>query len=166
MPQTQEIRGLEAVHPLSKTVHLGPVLSILSKNDAGRRYFLELYDYIKPDSPIPPKPPDLFAGMGYSFKDRYPYSPNDSRLWVELYILASSVNHDMAVRLEYVRNTGAWLVLDDTYGFIIQPVIGQYGWESYEHYQREGQHQLSVYSQQVVRCLGDLRRRYDQGRIK
>ena len=127
---------------------------------------MALYDYIQPEPPIPPKPPDLFAGMGYSFEDKYPYSPNDSRLWLELFMIASSINHDMAVRLEYVRNTGAWLVANQQWGFIIQPVIdpaGVTGWTSLDHYNAEGRHQLSVYSQQVVQALQILRRKFDDG---
>jgi len=130
---------------------------------------LELYDYIQPDLPIPPKPPDLFAGMGYSYEDLYPHSPNDSRLWIELFMIAASMNHDMAKRLEYVRNVGAWLILDQTYGFVIRPIIdpmGMNGWTSDEQYNQQGRNQLSVYGQQVVQCLGILRRRFDQGRIR
>ncbi|WP_425057635.1 hypothetical protein SCACP_21530 [Sporomusa carbonis] len=130
---------------------------------------MQLYDYIKPNPPIPPKPPDLFAGMGYVYEDLCEMSPGDSKLWIELFAIAAGMNHDLARRLEYVRGVGAWLKLDDRFGFTIQPIIdprGALGWTSYEHYDQHGRHQLSVYTREIIQCLSELRKRFDNGRIR
>lgn len=135
---------------------------------------MELYEHIKmPPPPQPPPPeqpnPDLFSCLGRTYSDNYPYSPQDSRLWIELFIIASGIDNELAGRLQYVRTVGAWLVLDATWGFKIQPVIdhqGKIGWQSPEQYEQEGRCALSPYGRQVMECLKELRHRFDKNMIR
>ncbi|WP_434132727.1 hypothetical protein KIAC18_000269 [Sporomusa sphaeroides] len=129
---------------------------------------MALYDYIQPAPPIPAKPPDLFAGMGYVYEDLYPYHPQDSNLWIELFVIASGINPDIAKRLEYIRAVGAVLVFDNQYGFKIEPMVdgkGVTGWSSIQQYMSERKNVLEPCGQYIVQALGELRRRFDQGRI-
>ena len=123
---------------------------------------MEIYDYVKP--PLPPIPPLFGSDMGKSYQDRYyQYSPNDSRLWLELFAISDNHNRQVAQQLEIIRATGAWLILDQQYGFKIQPVIGVNGWESIEQYNQERQY-LMQHMQVMIQSLGELRRRYDSGK--
>jgi len=124
---------------------------------------MEIYDYVKP---LPPPIPPLFGSdMGQSYRDKYyQYSPNDSRLWLELFLITDNADRTLGEKLEYIRNTGAILVLDQQYGFKIQPVIGFNGWESIEQYNQERQY-LMGHMQTMIQSLGELRRRYDHGKI-
>ena len=96
-----------------------------------------------PPPPVPVAEPikiqqSLFGGIVY--QDQCDVSPEDSYLWMELFIDADMINQDLARRLEYLRNTGCQLVPDSQYGYKIQPIIdptGRNGWESVEHYQAE-----------------------------
>ncbi|MCM0759594.1 hypothetical protein M7775_13630 [Sporomusa sphaeroides DSM 2875] len=139
---------------------------------------MELYDYLKPPqqpSALPPLPPpaqqsDLFATFGgYSYEDLYPYHPEDSRLWIELFVIADKINPDIAKRLEYIRTVGAVLIFDNQYGFRIEPMVdgqGVTGWSSIQQYVTERDAVLKPVGQQVMQALGELRQRYDQGRIR
>lgn len=123
---------------------------------------MELYDYVKPSlSPIPPL---LGADMGKSYQDKYQYSPNDSRLWLELFAISDKEDRTLTEKLEYIRTTGALLLLDQQYGFKIQPVIGVNGWESINQYNQERQY-LIEHMQTMIHSLGELRHRYDSGKI-
>lgn len=129
---------------------------------------MELYEHIKMPSPPPPEQPnpDLFSCLGRTYSDEYLYSPQDSRLWIELFIIASGIDPDLAARFQYVRNVGAQLVLDAVWGFKIQPVIDiRIGWQSPERYEEKGRYALSPYARQVVECLKELRRRFDKNMI-
>jgi len=123
---------------------------------------MELYDYIQIPKPIPP----LFgADMGQLYQDRYyQHSPNDSRLWLELFAISDSADRILTEKLEYIRTTGAVLILDQQCGFRINPVIGVNGWESINQYNQERQY-LMQHMQAMIQSLGELRRRYDSGKI-
>jgi len=122
---------------------------------------MELYDYIQMPKPIP----SLFgADMGQSYQDKYyQHSPKDSRLWLELFAIADKVDRTLSEKLEYIRNTGAVLLIDQQYGFKIQPVIGFNGWQSIEQYNQEREY-LMVHMQTMLQSLGELRCRYDNGK--
>lgn len=93
---------------------------------------------------------------GYEMQDNYGViSPEDSRLWLELFILASKKNCELCEVLQYVRNTGAKLVRNPKYGYIIQPVIGVYGWSSKEEYMRERK-PLEKHRELLLKLLADL----------
>lgn len=96
------------------------------------------------------------AFPGYEMQDNYGViSPEDSRLWLELFILASKKNCELCEVLQYVRNTGAKLVRNPKYGYIIQPVIGVYGWSSKEEYMRERK-PLEKHRELLLKLLADL----------
>ena len=128
---------------------------------------MPLYDNIKPNIPEPPKP--LFSQFGYTYSDLYPNSPQDSRLWLELFIIVDKINPDLAKRLEYIRTTGARLIMDRQWGFIIQPIIdpsGISGWSSEFEYQQEKSQYLNFYSNEIIAGLSELRKRFDKGVIR
>ena len=123
---------------------------------------MEIYDYVKP--PLPPIPPVFGSDMGKSYQDRYyQHSPNDSRLWLELFAISDKADRTLTEKLEYIRTVGTVLVLDQQYGFKIQPVVGVNGWESIEQYTPE-RHYLMQHMQTMLQSLGELRRRYDSGK--
>ncbi len=131
---------------------------------------MELYDYINVASgPMPPQHhTNVTASLGKVFRDLYPYSPEDSLLWMELFQITASWNHEnLASMLAYLRNVGARLIPDERFGFVLQPVIdptGFRGWPSQADYDREKQC-LNKYTQVLIEALVELRRRYNEGRI-
>ncbi len=152
---------------------------------------MALYDHIRqpvpppgnnpwgPPPPIPvhmPPPPvpqasqstlfDAFGGVVH--QDLYPHSPQDSNLWLELFILADKVSHELTVRLEWLRAVGANLVFDQQYGFRIVPIIdpaGMNGWHSQQQYDAE-KICLEPFFREVIEALKELRRRYNAGKIR
>lgn len=134
---------------------------------------MELYDYIKPVQPPPPPPitvDKMLTNMGHPLTDMfYKQSPGDSVLWIELYFMAAVYDIGIADRLEFVRNTGAVLIMDDQWGFRIQPVIdptGLNGWHSLQEYIQTGQAELRPCGDKITQFLKELRRRYDSNLIR
>jgi hypothetical protein len=146
---------------------------------------MKLYEHIKqpppavpyantfgPPPPVPIVPTvnkqlSIFEQTGYMYQDLYPFSQQDSNLWLELFIIADKVNPDMAHRLEYIRATGAWLVPDNEFGYVIKPIIdpsGTNGWSSMEQYLKERQC-LDPYIKQIIEALKELRNRFNSGLI-
>jgi hypothetical protein len=122
---------------------------------------MELYDYIQ----IPKQASPLIGSdLGYSYKDSYEYSPNDSWLWIELFVITDKFNRELAKQLEIIRAAGAILVLNPQYGFSIQPVIdpnGQKGWKNVEQYNAERKY-LMPYSNMLIESLKQLRNFYER----
>jgi hypothetical protein len=122
---------------------------------------MEIYDYVqKQPKPLPP----IGSDLGYSYKDSYEYSPNDSWLWLELFIITDKCNRELAKQLEIIRATGAIFIIDNHYGFIIQPVIdpaGQKGWKNIEQYNEERKY-LMPYSNLLIESLKQLRIFYEK----
>lgn len=126
---------------------------------------MALYDYVKPS--LPPILPLFGSDMGVIYQDRYNYPSNDSKLWLELFIITDKANRNLAEQLDIIRATGATLELNQQYGFIIKPIIdfeGIIGWQNAEQYQRERE-RLVPHSDILIQSLGELRRRYDSGII-
>ena len=125
---------------------------------------MELYDYIQIPQPIPP----LFGSeMGVSYQDRYNYPAWDSKLWLELFVITDKHSRDLAQQLDIIRATGAELEFNQQYGFSIKPIIdfhGITGWKNVEQYQIERE-RLVPHSDILIQSLGELRRRYDSGKI-
>ncbi len=130
--------------------------------------------WYQPVAPPPPPVPqaaqpalfDKFGGVVH--QDLYPYSPQDSSLWLELFIMADKVSHELTVRLEWLRAVGANLVFDQQYGFRIVPIIdpaGMNGWHSQQQYDAE-KICLEPFFKEVIEALKELRRRYDAGKIR
>lgn len=93
---------------------------------------------------------------GYEMKDNFAcISPDDSRLWLELFIMADRKSRELCEILQYIRNTGAKMVRNPTYGYIIRPVIGAFGWSSMAEYEKEKKY-LSKHKAVVVELLMEL----------
>lgn len=131
-----------------------------------------------PPPPIPvnsqPPPavsvqPTLWEQMGYVFHDLYPHSPQDSVLWLELFLIADNISRPLAERLVFFRAVGAWLVPDQQFGYVIQPIIdptGMNGWESIEQYNSERDKHLTEYCNEIVSALRELRDRVRAGKVR
>lgn len=121
---------------------------------------MEIYDYVQKQ---PTSPPLIGSDLGYSYKDSYEFSPNDSWLWIELFIITDKHNRELAKQLEIIRATGAILIINPQYGFVIQPVIdsnGQKGWKNVEQYNAERKY-LMPYSNMLIESLKQLRNFYE-----
>lgn len=94
---------------------------------------------------------------GYVMHDKYAcISPDDSSLWLTLFYLADKyVNTELCDILQYIRNTGAKLIRNPKYGYIIKPVIGKYGWEDMQEYERE-RRPLEKYRKEIIGLLAKL----------
>ena len=113
-------------------------------------------------------PPAAFAQhpLGLTFMDwYYPWSPQDSDLWIWLLPRAYDRHPELASILEYLRTAGTILVPDPAYGFKLQPLIGPNGWESKEKFQKECETYLTPYMQMLCDLLNYLRREYNNGLI-
>ncbi|MDU2063766.1 MAG: hypothetical protein E6713_02910 [Sporomusaceae bacterium] len=121
---------------------------------------MELYDYIQQSI----KPVPIENTMGRVYEDRHSDFTADSRLWIELFMIVDKENRELADVLMYIRGTGAILTPDQTFGYVIQPVIdpsGRLGWVSQQQYEKERQY-LLPYANLLIESLKELRRRYDQ----
>lgn len=97
-------------------------------------------------------PYEFFGGA--QWWDNYAeYSPEDSELWLKLF---EHANSDLRACLMHCRNTGAKLIPDQNYGYIIQPVIGLNGWTSQDEYNQERKI-LMKWKNEIIKLLGGLR---------
>ena len=85
----------------------------------------------------------------------YNVSPDDSDLWLELFMLADVYDPELAAILQYLRNTGTRLVKDKKWGYKLVPFIGDEGWSSMAEYKRESA-ALKPYRSQLIICLRKL----------
>ena len=143
---------------------------------------MAIYDYLNTNTPPPPPPPPplikppqnqrsstepYHSELGLAYQDLYP-SPQDSPLWLELFIIADQITPKLAEALEYIKTVGAILQFDQYYGFVIEPIVdprGANGWNSRTEYDHERESYLIPYTQQLIQTLGELRQRYDSKRI-
>ncbi|CVK18486.1 hypothetical protein [Sporomusa sphaeroides] len=87
-----------------------------------------------------PEPTDLLKEMtAYQWEDKYSeHSPGDHELWMRLFEMAEfNSGRELVSMLAYIRNIGAVLKPDQKYGYVIQPVIGEFGFKDREEYERE-----------------------------
>ena len=85
----------------------------------------------------------------------YPVSPDDSDLWMELFMYADKLDPDMAAILQYLRNSGTRLVKHNKWGYRLVPHVGPEGWESEKQYKQEAEY-LKPYRAQLVMMLKKL----------
>lgn len=95
--------------------------------------------------------------FGYVMKDDFEsYSPDDHRLWMQLFYLAEKhVGRDLCDRLQYFRNSGCRLVISKEYGYVIRPIIAPYAWASQKQYDKERVY-LNEYKEKLVWLLRKL----------
>lgn len=89
---------------------------------------------------------------GTVFRDDYIYSPDDSNLWLNLFVEADKIDPNLSSVLMYIRNTGAKLIPNREYGYIIRPVIGSHGFHSQAEYDKEKKY-LNKHRDKVVKLL-------------
>ena len=85
----------------------------------------------------------------------YTVSPEDSDLWMDLFMYADILDPYFAGVLQYLRNTGTKLVKDERFGYRLVPVIGADGWESMAQYKQETEY-LKPYRNQLILILKKL----------
>lgn len=85
----------------------------------------------------------------------YTISPEDSDLWMDLFMYADILDPYFAGVLQYLRNTGTKLVKDERFGYRLVPVIGADGWESMAQYKQETEY-LKPYRSQLILILKKL----------
>lgn len=85
----------------------------------------------------------------------YNVSPDDSDLWLELFMLADVYDPELAAILQYLRNTGTQLKPDAKWGYKLVPFVGDEGWSSMAEYKRESA-ALKPYRSQLIICLRKL----------
>ena len=83
-------------------------------------------------------------------------SPEDSELWMDLFLLADLMDPEFAAILQYLRNTGTKLVKDEKWGYRLVPHIGVDGWQTVEEYKRESKY-LLPYKNQLAIILKKLK---------
>jgi len=82
-------------------------------------------------------------------------SPDDSELWLDLFMLADKMDPELAAILQYLRNAGTQLVADVKWGYKLVPFVGKEGWESVEQYQKEAEY-LKPFRNQLIIILKKL----------
>lgn len=101
---------------------------------------------------------------GYVMEDGYrEYSPGDSRLWLELFILAERRSRDLCDKLQWLRKVGCILERNYRFGFVIRPVIGKNGWADTDEYNEEKQC-LNRHRDELVAILQELAERQKERR--
>lgn len=85
----------------------------------------------------------------------YNVSPDDSDLWLELFMLADVYDPELAAILQYLRNTGTQLKPDTKWGYKLVPFVGAEGWQSEAQYRKEAEY-LKPYRSQLIICLRKL----------
>lgn len=90
------------------------------------------------------------------YKDTFSaVSPNDSDLWLDLFLYADRVDPEFAGILQWLRNTGTMLKPDAKWKYKLVPYIGDDGWSSKEEYQKESV-ALKPYRTQLIMILKKL----------
>lgn len=93
---------------------------------------------------------------GFTFHDDYNLSPQDSELWMKLFVRAEKIDRELCSILMYVRNTGAKLIRSREYGYVIRPVIGVDGFSTQEEYEHEREC-LNPYRDEIIKLLQELK---------
>jgi hypothetical protein len=63
------------------------------------------------------------------------YHPQDKKQWAALFMMAAFHSREMADVLCFMRNSGCELIRDDTYGYVIRPVIGDHALRNEQEYE-------------------------------
>lgn len=92
------------------------------------------------------------------------YHPEDRWQWAWLLLEAAIIDENMATILCVLRGNGSELVKDDTYGYVIRPIIGGHGWDSVEQY-NQTKAPLNDYIDQLLPLLRRLREDALKGRV-
>lgn len=90
--------------------------------------------------------------------------PEDSNLWVWLFLHAAFINSELADVLCFLRGRGCVLIPDDRFGYVIRPVIGKDGFNSQEEY-NQIKEPLADYGEPLVKLLKKMKALVDCGNI-
>ena len=90
--------------------------------------------------------------------------PEDSNLWVWLFLHAAFVNSELADVLCFLRGRGCVLIPDDRFGYVIRPIIGKDGFKSQEEY-NQIKEPLADYGESLVKLLKKMKALVDCGNI-
>ena len=90
------------------------------------------------------------------YKDTFSaVSPDDSDLWLDLFLYADRIDPEFAGILQWLRNTGTMLKPDAKWKYKLVPHVGNDGWSSKEEYQQESV-ALKPYRTQLIMILKKL----------
>lgn len=84
------------------------------------------------------------------------YHPSDRWQWAWLLLQAAILDSDLATILCALRANGCELVPDNTYGYVIRPIIGGHGWRDMQQY-NETKEPLNDYIDILLPLLKRLR---------
>lgn len=87
------------------------------------------------------------------------YHPSDTKQWQELFMIAAFYSKDMADVLCFMRNSGCELIRDDTYGYVIRPIIGGHGFHNEQEYD-DVKRPLNQFADALLPMLKRLRKNY------
>ena len=82
-------------------------------------------------------------------------SPEDHNQWIDLLYKAENKSLDLYSRLFYLRGAGTKLIPNNQWGYIFEPVIGKFGWDSLEFYNQE-KLCLEPFSNEIIYLLKEL----------
>ena len=85
----------------------------------------------------------------------YNVSPEDSSLWLDLFMMADIYDPELAGILQWLRNTGTMLKEDKKFKYKLVPWVGDEGWSSEAEYRKESA-ALKPYRTQLVMMLRKL----------
>lgn len=88
-------------------------------------------------------------------------SPQDSDLWLVLYSEAKNISRALASHILFLRGSGARLIKDNRWGYVMRPDIQPGGFESPEHWRELSRKLLDPWQGEVVRLLKFLRDIHD-----
>lgn len=92
------------------------------------------------------------------------YHPEDHYHWTWLFFHAVFQSTELADILCILRGNGCKLVMDDTYGYRIEPIIGNHGWQNMQQY-NDTKEPLNDYVQLLLPLLKQLRAAADNGDV-
>ena len=95
-------------------------------------------------------------GADAIYKDTFSnVSPDDSDLWLDLFMYADRIDPELSGILQWLRNTGTMLKPDAKWHYKLVPYVGDEGWSNKEEYQKESV-ALKPYRSQLILILKKL----------
>jgi hypothetical protein len=101
----------------------------------------------------------LTASDGKVYEDPRPDMPEDSFLWLQLFVMASEIRPELCQNLIYMRSPGSRIVKNKYSGYVIRPAIdgkGSHGWLSEAQYKEYAEKWLGLHREELKELLARL----------